>query len=323
MKKNKLLRVTTAFLLAIYALTVFTSCDDDDPEPVVTTNTITDIVVNGNDFSTLETAVLRTNLAGTLSSAGPFTVFAPDNAAFNTSGLTGAASTLDTATLKKILLYHTLAGERITSSAIPTVTNLKKTTANGDSVFITKTGGNVFVNGVKVKTPDVSADNGIIHVVDRVIVPPAGNIVQTLIADTSFSLLVAAVVKVSGPAPGGTGVDVAALLSGPGIYTVFAPNNTAFRNAGLVDVAAINAQNPTTLLGILAVHVIGNRGFSCDLTNGGSLALPLAPGKNIAVRIAGGVFLKVAAASAESQVIATDKMARNGVIHTIDRILTP
>jgi uncharacterized surface protein with fasciclin (FAS1) repeats len=320
MKTNKLLRVTSASLIAISFAATMTSCKDDDEPTPPATNTITDIVVKGNDFSTLETGVVRTNLAGTLASAGPFTVFAPDNSAFDRSGLTAAVSSLDTATLKKIILYHALAGERIASTAIPTVTNLKKNTANGDSVFITKNAGGVFINGVKVKTADVGADNGVIHVVDRVIVPPTGNIVQTLVADTSFSFLVAAVTRVSNV----TGTNVAAILSGPGIYTVFAPNNNGFRSIGITSTAQIDATPGADLLGILAVHVLANRAFSCDLVNGASLALPLASPKTIAVRFAGSdVFLKVNATSTESKVIGTDRMARNGVIHVIDRVLLP
>lgn len=315
MKKKQLFNSSLALLLALSPV-LFISCDEDEVTPAPATNTITDIVARNGSFSTLLTAVTRTNLGGTLSGAGPFTVFAPDNDAFNRSGLTAAASTLDTATLKKILLYHTLAS-RVASTAI-SGTNNRTTMVSGDSVFITKNTGGVFVNGVKVKTADVSADNGVIHVLDRVLLPPAGNLVQVAQADTVFSYLVAAVVRASTGA-----TNVAAVLSGGGPYTLFAPTNQAFREAGFPTIASIQAADPNTLAGILTVHVTGGRVFSCDLSNG-QTANTLSPGKTIKVNITGsGVFVKVNPTSTEAQVTGTDVMARNGVVHVINKVLLP
>jgi uncharacterized surface protein with fasciclin (FAS1) repeats len=315
MKKKHLSNLMGAVLFA-FGSSLAVACGDDDPVPQPASNTITDIVVKNPAFSTLKTAVTRTNLGGTLSGTGPFTVFAPDNDAFTKSGLTAAANTLDTATLKKILLYHTL-GAKVPASAI-SGTNNKTVMVNGDSVFITKNAGGVFVNGVKVKTADVGADNGVIHVLDRVLLPPGGNLVQTAQADTIFSYLVAAVVRAS---TGST--NVAAVLSGNGPYTLFAPTNQAFREAGFLTIGDIQVADPNVLASILTVHVVSGRAFSCDLSNGQTVNT-LSAGKTIKVNINGsGVFVKVNPASAEAQVTGTDVMARNGVVHVINKVLLP
>ncbi|HEX4876989.1 MAG TPA: fasciclin domain-containing protein, partial [Chitinophagaceae bacterium] len=169
MKLKNLIGRTGLFLL-LSAPVVLTSCDKDDDEN--TTNTITDVVVRNDNFSTLEAAVLKANLQGTLSGAGPFTVFAPDNAAFTASGITSTTlNSLTQAQTANIILYHAI-GAKILAADVPAGPNAKVTTASGDSVFVTKNANGVFVNGIKVTTADVSADNGVIHVIGRVLLPP-------------------------------------------------------------------------------------------------------------------------------------------------------
>src|SRR5205085_170457 len=114
---------------------------------------------------------------------------------------------------------------------VPAGPNAKVVTAGGDSVFVTRNASGVYINGVKVVTPDIAASNGVIHVIEKVLMPPAGNLVQVASADTTFSYLVAAVVRAS------TGTtNVAAALSANSILTVFAPTNNAFRKAGFATI---------------------------------------------------------------------------------------
>lgn len=150
----------------------------------------------------------------------------------------------------------------------------------------------------------------------RVLIPPVGNLVATASADTTFSLLVAAVVRASTGA-----TNVAAVLSGTAPLTVFAPTNNAFRAAGFPDAAAINAADPNTLASILTYHVVPGRVFSSDLTNGASVTT--ANGGNVTIALGSGASVKGSSNTTASNITSTNIMATNGVIHVIDRVLLP
>ena len=123
------------------------------------------------NFKTLTKLVVKAGLAGTLSSSGPYTVFAPTDAAFKKvpkSTLNSLAK--NRAKLRAVLLYHVVAG-RVPSSQVVMLKSAK--TLNGKSVRIHTAGGKVFVNNAKVTKADINASNGIIHVVNRVLIPPA------------------------------------------------------------------------------------------------------------------------------------------------------
>lgn len=299
------------------------SCKDDDPiNP--TANTITDVVVGAADFSTLEAAVVKAGLAETLKGAGPFTVFAPDNAAFTASGITSIDG-FSVDSLRKILLYHTLAS-KVMAANVPVGPNAKVNTANSpaDSIFVTNNARGVFINGIKVKTADIAADNGVIHTIERVLIPAKGNVVTTAIAssggDNGLDSLVAAVVTSNGSNPG-----LINLLSTATI-TVFAPTNKAFRDLlTVLNLRRISEIPPATLYAVLTHHVVGGRAFSSDLANGtltmfagGSSTINLTNGAG------GGPTIKGAAGTAiPSNIIATNILCRNGVVHVIDRVLLP
>ena len=130
-------------------------------------------------------------------------------------------------------------------------------TLNTQPVYVTRTSDNkVFINGVSVVKADIICTNGVIHQINRLLFPATGTIVQTAINSPDLSLLVAAVLRAS---QGST--DVASVLSGTGPFTVFAPTNQAFINAGFADVNAINAADPNTLTSILTYHVITGEFF--------------------------------------------------------------
>lgn len=123
------------------------------------------------NFKTLTKLVVKAGLAGTLSSSGPYTVFAPTDAAFKKvpkSTLNSLAK--NRAKLRAVLLYHVVAG-RVPSSQVVMLKSAK--TLNGKSVRIHTAGGKVFVNNAKVTKTDINASNGVIHVVNRVLIPPA------------------------------------------------------------------------------------------------------------------------------------------------------
>jgi uncharacterized surface protein with fasciclin (FAS1) repeats len=292
------------------------SKSNNSTPPPAPTNTITDIVSTNSSFTLLKSAVVKADLATTLSGTGPYTVFAPSDTAFTGSGITSAViSSLSASQLSAILLYHTLAA-KVVAADVPAGPNAKVVTAGGDSVFVTKNTKGVFVNGIPVTQADISADNGVIHAVARVLLPPSGNLVQTVQADTSLTYLVAAVLRAS---TGST--NVAGVLSAGGIFTVFAPTNNAFRAAGFPTIASINAADPNTLTGILTYHVLTGRAFSSDLTEAAKPAT--LNGGTVTISLTGGATVKGNSNTGKSNIIATNIMASNGVVHKIDQVLLP
>jgi uncharacterized surface protein with fasciclin (FAS1) repeats len=158
------------------------------------------------------------------------------------------------------VLYHTI-DVKYTASELPDGPNAKVITASADSVFGTKNSSGVYVNGIKVQTANIVASNGVLHTISKVLIPPVGNLVESVLADTTLSYLAAAVVRASQGS-----VNVAAILSSGGVFTVFAPTNQAFRDAGFASIDGINAADPNVLAAILTYHVLAGRVFSSDLT---------------------------------------------------------
>ncbi|MGC8749457.1 fasciclin domain-containing protein [Hydrotalea sp.] len=315
--KNLLLKKTfTLSLLASAIILLGSACKKSSNNPSTNQQTITTIVSNNANFSLLKTAVLKANLATTLNGTGPFTVFAPSDTAFAGSGITASViNSLTASQLNTLLLYHTIPAN-IPAANVPAGPNAKVITASGDSVFVTKNANGVFINGIPVTQADIMASNGVIHAIARVLIPPVGNIVQVAQSDTSFSYLVAAVLRASQGS-----VNVAAVLSGPGPFTVFAPTNAAFRAAGFATVNDINNADPATLTSILTYHVIGARVFSSDLTQG---AQPTTlNSEKLTISLTGGATVKGNGNTVASNIIATNIMATNGVVHVIDRVLLP
>lgn len=313
MDTTKFIRKTT-LLFAVTTALFLSSCDKDDDSPVA--QNITQIVVSTPDFSLLETAVVRAGLDGTLATTPNLTVFAPNNAAFTAAGLTEAViNSTPVATLQAILQYHVL-GSKVNSADVPAGPNAEVTTLGGVKAFATKNSSGVFINGVKVITADVSASNGVIHVVDRVLIPPTGNIVATAQANANLTYLVAAVLRADA-----SGTSISGALSGAGPLTVFAPTNQAFIDAGFPTIASINAADPNTLKNILLYHVIAARVFSSDLTEG---AQPTTlQGGKVTIKLAGGAKVRGLSNTSDSNIAITDIVATNGVVHVIDRVLLP
>lgn len=283
----------------------FSSCDNDDDTPAGPSN-IAGIVANNASFSILNTAITRAGLGSALSS-GSLTVFAPDNAAFEASGITAATvNALPVASLDSILKYHVLATQ-VSSTGVPASDAVS--TLLGTKLFASRNTNGVFVNGIKVKTADLAASNGVVHVIEKVLIPPTKTIAQIVSADTSFSILLAAVVK----------AGLADAVSQPGKYTVFAPTNAAFRAAGFADAAAINAASTATITAVVKQHVLSTNVFAGDLTEG---ATPTTLQANTLTVNLGPARVKVSSsANPSSNITSANIVTTNGVIHVIDRVL--
>ncbi|WP_164111637.1 MULTISPECIES: fasciclin domain-containing protein [Sphingobacterium] len=304
-------------LLAVCALMMVSCSDKEDSPNPQEEKTITAIVSSDNNFSILKAAVVRAGLAATLDGTGPFTVFAPTNAAFQKAGFSNEASiaTVPVETLKSILLYHTVA-TKATAGSLPTASNTAVKTVQGADIYVTKSAAGVYVNGAMVTKADVTAKNGVIHVIDNVLMPPTGNIVQVLSGKPDYSFLVAAVVRASQGA-----VNVKAVLEANGPLTVFAPTNQAFIQAGFASVQAVQAADPATLTSILTGHVVEGRIFSNAVQN--NLSVKTLAQNNIVFGVGSSVTVKGNGNTTAATVTSVNLTTTNGVIHTIDKVLLP
>lgn len=267
--------------------------------------TVVDIVVNSPDHETLEAAVIAADLAGTLSGPGPFTVFAPTDAAFAAlpAGTVDALLDDPQGSLTDILLYHVLGAEVLSGDLSDGQT---ATTINGKDILVTIDNGNVFINNAQVTVVDLQADNGVVHVIDAVLLPPVVTIADVVINSPEHETLEAAVIA----------ADLVTTLSGDGPLTLFAPTDAAFDAlpAGTLD--ALLADPSGDLTDILFYHVLIGQVESTDLMDG-QIATTV-NGKDITVTIDNGnVFIN------DAQVTVADITTDNGVVHVIDAVLIP
>eukprot|EP00970_Alexandrium_tamarense_P008704 scaffold1665_cov270-Alexandrium_tamarense.AAC.2 len=275
--------------------------------------TVVDIAVGNPDFSTLVAAVTAADLVETLSGEGPFTVLAPTNEAFdNLPEGTLDALLADIPALTEILMLHVISGtvlaEDVTSGPVETL--------GGEVEAVVSADGVVSFNGASVTAADIMASNGVIHVLDSVILPASAeteptmtvdpvcqSIVEIATGNPDFSTLVAAV----------TAADLVETLSGDGPFTVLAPTNEAFDNLPEGTLDALLADIPA-LTEILMLHVISGTVLAEDVTSGPVETLG---GEVEAVVSADGVTI------GDAGVTATDIMACNGVIHVLDSVILP
>jgi len=298
--------------MAFLSIALVSCGDEDEPmTPGVETNTIVDIALADSQFSTLVTALQRTNLVSTLQGDGPFTVFAPTNAAFTALGVD--LTTISDDDLTEILLYHVLGASIKSTDLADGQTYAPTAAATGPggnvlSILVEKSGGGVKVNNVaNVTTADVAADNGVIHIVDNVIMPL--DIVGHAQANSNFSNLVGALVG----APG----ELVSVLQSDGPFTVFAPIDTGFDAISDV-VATLSGEQ---LASVLTYHVVsGANVLSTDISN--EMEVGTVNGQNFTVLLGSNVQIQDAGGNI-SDVIITDVQATNGVIHAITNVIIP
>jgi len=272
---------------------------------MTSTNQSKDIVETANangSFSTLVTALTAANLVDTLKGTGPFTVFAPTDAAFNAlpAGLLDSLLANTTA-LTQVLTYHVVSGELMAAD----VTNLMSvTTIQGGSLPISTAGGQVKIGIATIKQTDIKCSNGVIHVIDTVLVPnKIMNIVQTA-QYYGFSTLVTAI----------QAANLVSTLGGTGPFTVFAPTNAAFAAlpAGTLDSLLADQ---SSLAAVLTYHVVSGYLLAANVV--ASTSLTTVQGQMLSITTTGGPKVNGA------NIIQTDIECTNGVIHAIDAVLLP
>jgi transforming growth factor-beta-induced protein len=277
---------------------------------------VIDIAAGNPEFSILVAAVQAAGLVDTLKSAGPFTVFAPTNAAFASLlqelNLTADQLLANKPLLTQVLTYHVLASRSLAAS----LTNgLALATVQGQPVKFKKAGSGLSIVDASGRTSNVvianvQATNGVVHAIDRVILPTDKNIVQLAVATPALSILVEAVLA----------ADLQGVLSGAGPFTVFAPTNDAFAAllGELYITKAALLADKALLTKVLTYHVVPAQVLSSGIPFGQPVTSvqgqTFTIGKDLAITDAN---------NRKSNIVATDIAASNGVVHVIDRVILP
>ena len=283
--------------------------DNDAPE-----RNIVQLAQANPDLSILVEAVVAADLVDTLST-GNLTVFAPTNAAFAALlaelGTTKAALLADKPLLKAVLSYHVL-GQRVASAEVPLGKALVPLA--GGFFKIESSNGLRVTDGrnrmARITATDLQASNGVVHVVDRVLLPANKSIVATAQSLPDFSILVEAVVA----------AGLVDTLQGPGPFTVFAPTNAAF--AALLAELGVSKEtllgNTALLTQVLTYHVLPGRVLKAEVPVGA--AIKTVQGQTFTINAS----LQITDQRMRtSQITSTDVFTSNGVIHVVDRVLLP
>ena len=277
------------------------------PEPEL--KDIVDTAVADGRFGTLVAAVQAAGLVDALKGEGPLTVFAPTDDAFAMLPEGTVESLLkpeNLEQLKSILLYHVVGG-KLMASDVTSMTAAES--LEGSEIAFKVDMGNAYANEAKIIITDIETSNGVIHVIDSVLLPPAklSDIVDTAVADGRFKTLAAAL--------GAAGL--VETLKGEGPFTVFAPTDDAFAKlpAGTVE-TLLKPENLEQLKSILLYHVVSGKVLADQVVTLESADTVL--GKPVTIKVMDGkVYVN------DSQVVLTDVLASNGVIHVIDSVLLP
>ena len=362
MRKSTVCTIVACLLLAAMPYSVAADAAEDIPTNAAATG----------DHDSLVAALTQAGLVATLQGDGPFTVFAPTDQAFTDAGID--LSTFDTPeeneTLADILLYHVLAGE-VASSQV--TDGYSAVMANGDKATFTVADGTVKIGEATVTTPDVAASNGVIHVIDKVLMPPPGDICYNVISHTivagATNLICNSYTYVEDYPMGGqtitgcyntvthqisdisaaecgaymwtpavniamtaqattihtalvaalSAADLVTTLSGDAEYTVFAPSDDAFAAAGIDLDTFDTVEEIAALADILLYHVVAGTTLSGDLAEGANTVVA-ANGDKLTINTTSGV---VTVGAEVATVTLADVPASNGVIHVIDKVLTP
>ncbi|WP_431166774.1 fasciclin domain-containing protein [Tenacibaculum halocynthiae] len=311
---------TVLTLSLLLCLSSFTSCSDDD----VIDEKQKDIVELASATSTLSTlvsAVQKAGLVDALKADGSFTVFAPTNDAFqallDSNNSWNSLDDIPVETLKTVLMFHVLTSKVKSTDLSNVYVNTLATGPNDEnlSLQVETTGGVEFNGDSKPVTVDVEASNGVVHIIDKVMLPP--NVVTLALNNSGFTNLVAALTDSRHT------TDFVSVLKGDGPFTVFAPTNRAFEELLATNSSwnSIGDIPIATLDAVLKYHVVNGANVqSKQLTN--NQEVTMLSGDKITVDLSSGAKLKTT--SNQSVVISsTDVQGANGVIHVVDSVLLP
>ena len=303
--------------LALTLAAALAACGSSSDDPATTTEpNLVALAQSNPNLSILVEAVVAADLQGTLSGTGPFTVFAPTNAAFaallTELGISKADLLANKPLLTAVLTYHVLPA-RVLKSGVPLGKAI--TTVQGGVFKIDQVGSDLVITDgrnrtAKITATDIAAANGVVHVIDRVILPADKNIVETAQAIPDFSILVEAVVA----------ANLQGTLSGAGPFTVFAPTNAAFADL-LTELGVSKADllaDTALLTKVLTYHVLAGRVLKADVVPGTQPAT--VEGETFSIDSSLVVTDK---RMRTAHIVATDVLTSNGVIHVLDKVILP
>lgn len=310
-------------LFALAGLFIFSACNDDDddnPTPAPKQMDIVETAIATDDLSILVAALQQADLVSALQADGPFTVFAPTNAAFqellNSNPAWTQLTDIDMDLLKTVLLFHVTNGEIMSTDLSDTYVNTLGTGANSEmlSLQVMTTGGVMFNSNASPVTTDVEASNGVIHIIDAVMLPPT--VVDIAVNNPEFTSLVAALTRAD------LTTDYVSTLSGDGPFTVFAPTNAAFDAL----LASNNDWNTladipvATLEAVLNYHVLGGANVQSDELTDEQMVNTL--GGDFTIDLDMGAQIKTTSGQT-ANIVLTDVQGINGVVHVVDQVLIP
>ena len=302
--------LSSRFNIPFLAALALSACDDavvitpEEPVSIAATAAAT------ADLSTLVSALQAADLVATLEGDGPFTVFAPLNSAFadlDPAVLAGLLEAGNVDLLSRVLTFHVVAGAAVLSTELSDGQTF--TTVEGGTLTVGLSGGGVSINDATVITPDVEASNGVVHIIDGVLLPGGNDAYETAVLTGGTTTLASAVLA----------AELADDLAGPGPFTIFAPDNAAFAALPAYTLnALLDAGNIEILQKVLGFHVIAGQAiFAGDLTDGAMVTT--LQGGDLTVDLSTPTDPKVNGVS----ITATDITVDNGVIHLVDEVILP
>jgi len=308
------------FAIALIAAFTLSSCEKEDskPEPIVKNSIVTLAQATPSLSTLVEALTMFPDLVSALSADGNFTVFAPTNDAFAALlGVVGQADLKDIPedVVKRILMYHVISGASLKSSDLSDGQEAATLLGANDKISVGMSGASVNINNAMVTIPDIEASNGVVHIVDAVLVPAqelsiVNTIVEPAYFNKDFSILTAAVVKAG---------LLSTLINPEADFTLFAPDNAAFAAAGITSLDGLTAED---LAPILTYHVIDGEVFADGLPATGS-AVPTLGGDFYLSINSNGAYIngltKITVATLAGGALDYD----NGVVHVIDRTIVP
>ncbi|NIG57129.1 fasciclin domain-containing protein [Chitinophaga sp. Cy-1792] len=321
MKKN--------ILSALLVLLLF-SCkkDKEDVAPAGSNNNLLYVLEDNRfNFSYYNTALTQTNFGTTLKTGGPYTLLVPDNSAFQKAGYNSEdmVARESGSVLQKMVKYHTLNG-LWQLDKLPYRFNQQITTVQGTQLFVTHwvkgTDTIITINGTKVTARNMPASNGMIQVINAVMQPLVQDkISDAVAADPSLSFFNTALQR----------AGLKDFLRGDGPFTIFAPNNAAFKNAGFLTTDSIMQTDPAVLRNMIQFHMLNNRRFVYDyvLSTGSSNVTQQTMLNNSTTTVNlisngvdySGITIQGSGNTTPCQLLKSNVLANNGVLHVIDRLL--
>ena len=313
--RNKIKSLLQNSLLICIISLLLVQCTEKNPVAAPGL-TIDETLAANADLSLLKTALAQAKLETFTKGPGPFTLFAPTNAALNAAGITTATlPTIDSVTLTTFLLNH-MQNLKRTSFEIPDGPNAPMASMAGYSNYgyKDKAANKAFVNGATITSKDVACSNGTIHIIDKPLIVPSFTIISYITANPNYSLMLQAITKTATTSTFSPSATVPA--------TVFLLDNATMTANGYdaVTIAALTGTPLTTLTNILKYHVISSRNFTVAMKTG---TLKTVFGTNVNITAGTAVTVKGISNATAFTLSNTDIPASNGVLHTVSGMLKP